>query len=221
MNGATKYTVEDLGGLEGKGTQGASPDELVNVDTSRDDLIHAMRESLDILALVAMPDTYKFAFPPIFTALFTIITSKLMLARDFSKYAVGLPRGFSKTTVLKLLILWAILFSRKKFILILTKTEDLGCNILRDVMGFLYDPNLIAIFGDVRDTLERDRADSKIFTIAGRTVTIAAIGANGSVRGLNLGNARPDFMVFDDIQDRDDADSAVVTKEVPLNLRTQ
>ena len=188
--------------------------ELTNVGVQRDELIQAMKGSLDVLAMVAMPDAYKFAFPPLFLALFAIVCEKLMLLRDFSRYAVGLPRGFAKTTVVKLLMLWAILFSRKKFILILAKTEDHGANILRDIMGFLYDPNMISIFGDVRDTMERDRADSKIFTIAGRQVIIAAVGSGGTVRGLNLGHARPDVILFDDIQDRDDADSETVSERL-------
>lgn len=187
---------------------------LANVGVQRDELISAMRNSLDVLAMVAMPDAYKYAFPPLFLALFAIVCEKLALVRDFSRYAVGLPRGFAKTTVVKLLMLWAILFSRKRFILILAKTEDHGCNILRDIMGFLYDPNMMGIFGDVRDTLERDRADCKIFTIAGREVIIAAVGEGGSVRGLNLGHARPDVILFDDIQDRDDADSETVSERL-------
>lgn len=191
-----------------------SEDQLFNADTDRVAIIEGMRKSLDILAMVSMPDVYRYAWPPLFIALYALLTETLLKVRDFTQYAIGLPRGFGKTTFLKLVVLWLILFSKKRFILVLTRTQDHGNNFISDVMNYLYEPNVVRIFGDVRLNMSRDRADSKIFTIGGRTVIFAAVGANGSVRGLNIDDARPDCMVFDDIQDRSDADSEIISNKL-------
>ena len=41
-----------------------SEDQLFNADTDRVAIIEGMRKSLDILAMVSMPDVYRYAWPP-------------------------------------------------------------------------------------------------------------------------------------------------------------
>ena len=79
----------------------------------------AARESLDFLAGIAMPLIYKYSFPPVFLSVWDWLRQSIHRYRDFSQLALGLPRGFSKTTLMKLFILYCILFTEKKFILLI------------------------------------------------------------------------------------------------------
>lgn len=172
------------------------------------------KESPDVLAALATPDMYEYEWPPILLAMWALLLEKVNLARDFSKIAIGFPRGFAKTTFIKLFLLFVILFTDRKFILVLAATHKLAVNIIGDIQDMLDEPNIKALFGDWRIALETDTQDLKKFTFRGRSIVIAGLGAGGSVRGLNIKDARPDVMVFDDIQSREAADSEEVSEGI-------
>jgi hypothetical protein len=128
--------------------------------------------------------------------------------------ALGLPRGFAKTTLIKLFALYCILFTNRKFLLIVNAVEKLAINSLSDIMDMLNEPNIIGTFGNWKLGAETDRQELKKFSFRGRTIILAAVGAEGSLRGMNLKNERPDIMIFDDIQSRECADSQVQTEHL-------
>lgn len=164
-------------------------------------------KSLDFLAAMAMPTIFKYCYPPVFVSVWDWLTSFSSLTRDFSQLALGLPRGFGKTTLIKLYVLYCILFTKKKFILVISSTATLAENFLSDVVDMLDEPNIKKVFGDWRLGLEKDTQPIKKFGFRGRNIIIAGLGAGTSLRGLNLKNERPDVMVFEDIQTRECADS--------------
>jgi hypothetical protein len=51
----------------------------------------------------------------------------------------------------------------------------------------------------------------KKFGFRGRNIVLAGIGAGTSLRGMNINNERPDVMIFEDIQSREEADSEVLS----------
>jgi hypothetical protein len=81
--------------------------------------------------------------------------------------------------------------------------------VLADVIDMLNESNIKKIFGDWKVGIERDTTNLKKFTFRGRSIILAALGAEGALRGLNLKNERPDIMIFEDIQTRECADSKV------------
>lgn len=173
----------------------------------------------DFLGGLAMPTVYTYLLPPVFRAIWTWLINYVHKARArgdsiediFVRLAVGLPRGFGKTTVIKLFILYVILFTSRQFILILSASAGLARNIIADVIDMLDEPNIKAVFGDWRLGVEKDTQDLLKFGYRGRNIIIAGLGAGSSVRGLNLKNERPDVMIFDDIQSREDADSSQIS----------
>lgn len=169
-------------------------------------------QSLNFLAGLAIPTVFEFLFPPILLSVWQLLTDKVKLKRDFSKIALGIPRGFAKTTVIKLFVLYVILFTDRKFILIISDTATKAENIVADIVDMLNETNIMRLFGDWKIGAEMQRQDLKKFTYRGRAIIIAAIGAGGSIRGLNLKNERPDVEIFDDIQTRECADSDVMSK---------
>src|SRR3990172_6905563 len=123
---------------------------------NREEVVTLAKTSLDFLASLVLPDVISMAFPPLFTATWEMLTSKASLPRDFSKVALGIPRGFAKTTLMKLFIVWCILFTNKKFFLIIGATAARAENILSDIADILYKPNVKAAFGDWRIGTEKD-----------------------------------------------------------------
>lgn len=176
--------------------------------------LQAAKTSLDFLAALALPEVYKYAFPLLYLQFWDMITEILNKKRDFSQFALGLPRGFAKTLVIKLLILYAILFTDKRFILILCENEDKGKAILADVQDMLTEPNIVAMFGDWKAATESNTLTRKKFSFRGKDIIIKCAGAGTGIRGISEKFRRPDLMIFDDIQSREDSESEVLSKQL-------
>ena len=174
-------------------------------------------KSLDFLAALALPTVFKYFFPPVFQQIWQLLLTYVHKTRDFSQLAIGLPRGFAKTTFIKIFLLYVILFTKRSFILICAKNEKKASAILADVCSFLDEPNIRKVFGDWRLGLQIDQAVQKQFGFRGRTIVLHA-GTVSTVRGLNVQHRRPDVMIFDDIQDRDDADSEQISQQLETDM---
>lgn len=187
-----------------------APEEQENSFNTAEVEQHA-KDSLDFLAAMAMPTVFRYFFPPVFLSIWSWLLSYVHRFRDFSQLAIGLPRGFGKTFLIKLFVLYCILFTKKQFILINCGTVRKAGNIISDIMGMLSERNIVKVFGDWKLGIISDRFDLKHFGYRGRNIILMGFGADGDVRGITLDNQRPDVMIFDDIQTRKDADSEVVS----------
>lgn len=175
------------------------------------------KSDLDFLAALAMPTVFRYFFPPLYKTIWTWLLSYIHRTRDFSRLALGLPRGFAKTTFIKIFLLYVILFTDRSFIMICANSASKAINILADVMDFLREPNIKAVFGDWELGCEKDTQDTMKFGFRGRNIVIVA-GTIETIRGLNLKHQRPDVMLFDDIQSRKDAESEVISKSLETDL---
>lgn len=189
-------------------TQDHNPTNLTNdITASTEEIQTVAKTSLDFLASLCMPTIFVFLYPLIFKTIWTWLISFTEKTRDFSQLALGLPRGFGKTTLIKIYILYCILFTNKKFILVVSSTATLAENIIADVVDMLEEPNIKKVFGNWKLGIEKDTQAFKKFGFRGRNIILAGLGAGTSLRGLNLKNTRPDVMIFEDIQTRECADS--------------
>lgn len=179
------------------------------VHAKYEEVFNAAKDDLNFLAALAMSAVFQYMYPSTFISAWNLMKEAVFKQRDFTQLALGVPRGFGKTTLVKLFILYCILFTNKKFILVISSTASLAENILSDVMDMLNEPNIKKVFGDWKVGEEKDTQDTKKFAFRGRNIILAAIGAEGSLRGLNLKNERPDVMIFEDAQTRECADSKV------------
>lgn len=123
------------------------------------------------------------------------------------RLAIGIPRGFAKTALLKIFTVFIILFTKRNFILIVCNTEALAHNFIADVFDILSSPNIKSLFGDYALGLEKDTQGLKKLGFRGRDIIIAGIGVGTSLRGLNLKFRRPDVILMDDMQAREDAEN--------------
>lgn len=176
------------------------------VQVNLEDQRERVRTSLDDLAATLDPLTCVAAFPAIFCNIFQLLTTALMAITGVHRFAVSLPRGHGKTIVMKLMLFWAIVFSPKRFIVVVCKTEELAENLIRDVWDFIHTDNSIALFG-APERVETDRGLKKVFRFRGKDIVLQAMGSESSVRGLNIKNRRPDLFLCDDMQSRENSDS--------------
>jgi hypothetical protein len=189
----------------------AEPERVIEGAFEAGEVIHNAKNSADFLCALAMPTVYEYAFPPVYLSVWSWLTEYSHKVRDFSQLALGLPRGFAKTTLMKLFILYCILFTNRQFILIVCESTPKALAIIADIMDMLAEANIVQVFGDYRIGLQIDRQELKKFGFRGRDIILAGIGSGGDPRGLNIKHRRPDVMLMDDIQSREDADSEVLS----------
>ena len=172
------------------------------VAVQADNIAEAARKDFNFLAMLAMPLDFIFPYPAFYLTLFALLTQ---FTQKVERFAIGIPRGFAKTTFIKLLCVWYVLFSHKKFILIISASEKKAVAILADICDMLSSPNIRKAFGSWDAHIEEEQQGMKVFHFRGRQIILWAAGAGTSVRGINRKNSRPDVMVMDDIQDKEDA----------------
>lgn len=113
-----------------------------------------------------------------------------------------LPRGFSKTTLFKTVLLLTVLYELDKFIVYISETgphaQAQVADIRREIQG---NEKIIFFFGK----LAPDRSDPQKWTdeefetLTG--VFMVCRGRGGQVRGLNRASSRPGRILFDDLED--------------------
>jgi len=208
--------LESLGAPELKNnTQAiAKVEEVEQIGASSDEIQALAKADLDFLAALLMPLVFTYCFPPVFKSVWTWLLSYIHQHRTFPQLALGLPRGFGKTTLMKVFLVYCILFTDRKFILVIASTAKKAEAIIADVMGMLEEVNIINTFGDWKLGVTKDTQSIKKFGFRGRNISFVAAGAETDVRGLNLGNERPDVILMDDIQSKECAKSPVQSESL-------
>lgn len=174
----------------------------IRADTA--EAIELSRHDFNFFAALVNPDEFRYLFPSFYLTLFGLLTE---FKESVQRFAIGIPRGFAKTTFVKLLCVWYILFTHKKFILVVGASEKLALNTIADICDMLSSWNIRMLFGDWQARMEEDTKEQKVFYFRGRDIILKGIGAGTAVRGINRKSARPDVMLMDDVQKREDAES--------------
>lgn len=187
--------------------------ETQYVSARAEELVATMKADLNTLAQVVMPEVYQFQFPPILLAAWNWLVSQ-DAPRTFPKLALGLPRGFAKTTMMKLFVIWIILFSKKQFILIVSATAEHANNFLADVKDMLSHENVRTIFGNWDSNAEKNTENYTKFYFRGRSIILKGVGVGGTARGLNVKHQRPDVIILEDAQTREEANSEKISKDL-------
>jgi hypothetical protein len=157
--------------------------EIVSAEFESIDV--AMRADLSTFAGITHPDVFVLQFCDVFNASWHLLTEAAVKSNDFTNLAIGLPRGFGKSAVIKLFCLYTVLFSPKKFILITAANQAKASALLADIRLSMGQPNIKAIYGNWEIDVEVDRADLLKFTWRGKSMVIAALGSGGDPRGMN------------------------------------
>ena len=187
------------------------PAQLTEVSASGEEATALCKQDFNFMAMTVAPEEFVFAFPPFYLTLFSLLTG---FKNKIERFAIGIPRGFAKTTFIKLLCIWYILFSDKKFILIVGAAEKLATNTLADICDMLSSRNIRLLFGNWQLQMEEDTKEQKVFYFRGRNIILKAIGAGTAVRGINRKSSRPDVIILDDVQKREDAENKELSDQL-------
>jgi hypothetical protein len=81
------------------------------IGADRDQSILLAQKDLNFFGALCIPDVFSFCFPPVFLAIWQMFTDDAAKKTGQHRLAIGLPRGFGKTILLKLYVVWLILFT--------------------------------------------------------------------------------------------------------------
>ena len=166
----------------------------------------------NFFAGLCAPSVMRTLFPGFYLALFKLITQGNDDPELVLKFALGLPRGFAKTTFLKIVVCWLIVYKMNDYFLVVCATEGKALGFISDVDNLLSSPNMEQVYGKWSGAKTTDNAKLKVAHCQGRTVTLQPAGIGSAIRGANLNMQRPDCIICDDIQSREDALSETVNE---------
>lgn len=156
-------------------------------------------------------------FPPFYARdLFGLLTKEDDDPFNLLRFALGLPRGFVKTTFCKIITCYLIHFDYSDFVVVCCASEGLAINFINDVDEMLANPQVENIFGKWSSNKVVDNAKAKIGRLdkSKQPIILIPKGAGSSVRGINIYNRRPDLIICDDIQTRESALSSEVNESL-------
>lgn len=142
---------------------------------------------------------------PLFWREVDAVTGAVTLCLTVTPYVmIMMPRGYSKTTLINGLVIFATLHGELEFGCYLGETglhanNQLG-NIKRELES---NPRINAVYGCLASGRQDPGkwTEDQIETTTGRY--FVARGRHGQVRGLNINAKRPDWILGDDIEDKE------------------
>ena len=171
------------------------------------------KTDLNFLSRFCIEDIHEDDYPEFYSEIWFFVIQKIFEVKytlhAIFRFALGLPRGHAKTTLSKLLVVYGILFGLFDFVLIVGSSEPRAQDILDDINAILGGSNVRKTFGDWNHprAIERDTREVKIRNFLGREIILAAVGVGTSLRGINIRNRRPGFILMDDVQSKENDDS--------------
>ena len=164
----------------------------------------AKGEAIMLFGQTYFKEHFPSKHPAIHTDMLALMNSKASLK------CVAYPRGHAKSTVVTfLLALYRIVFQERKFIVIVSESEDKAKDFvlrIRDELEF--NRKLIRDFSPEGKFKTTDWAKTDFTTSTG--IRVVAKGAGQSLRGLIHQDTRPDMIVLDDIETNETAGTDAV-----------
>lgn len=178
------------------------------LQVTQDEAYELGRIDFNFFSALVLPEVCTAPWPDLYVLMWMIVTTRDEEdVGEILRFCLGLPRGFAKTTFVKLLLCWLIAYDRAKYILIVAANEDLATNILSDIDIMLGEPQVEQVYGAWHGRKTTDNNKEKICEYHGRRVILYAIGSMSGVRGINKDNHRPDFILCDDMQTKENDES--------------
>ncbi len=194
--------------LEHRETAGVKVLQTKNVNINAGEALERGRVDINFFADMIIPEVMESHFPEFYVGLFRVLTSRNSInVGAILRFALGLPRGHAKTTFIKVIICWLIVYDKISFAVIICANQDLANELLSDVNDMLSHPNAELIYGNWHSQLSTDSKELKKCLYHGRNIILAAKGAGTAIRGVNIKHRRPDLIFCDDAQTKENDDS--------------
>lgn len=190
------------------GAEPSKPLSVIEVGVDTQQARNRGKVDINFFAGLCMPDVCSYRLPSFYVLIWRLLANRSVEQMSrILRFALGLPRGHAKTTFIKILIAWLIVYDKVSFILIVCATEPLAENLLADISDILGSPNMEAVYGNWSACLSKDAVDLKKAMYHGRPIVLASKGAGSALRGINIKNRRPDLIFCDDMQTRENDES--------------
>lgn len=171
-------------------------------------------ETLQELLVPCITDlqyTCKVLFPDIFYSEFSVLHDQIceLIDAGHRKIAIAAPRGIGKTSLARTVAMRSILFRLQKFIVYVsnsaTSAEMQTENIKRDLIS---NAQIKRLFGNIKESIDQEKGMDESFSKASWTAYgdtfILPRGSGQQVRGLNWANHRPELVIIDDLENKDE-----------------
>lgn len=190
-------------------------DQSIEVELSRDELIAAMRTDCVTSLAFYLGDDLTLEVPPLHKEIWAEMVDMVRRVNlnewvDHMQKLFCVPRGFAKTTVVKVAITLFMRYSRLRFTLYASRTTIMARNACRDVYKWFIGDTDQALHG--KATVEKANETEGLWILVIGTpdfgykrIILKALGSDQQVRGTNIDNWRPDLMILDDVEDNDTA----------------
>ena len=194
--------------LEANQIKESKPYEVVEVQVDKTEAIERGKHDLNFFASILIPTIMEYDFPLFYVGIFNLLKDRTpqQIGRIL-RFALGLPRGHAKTTFIKILICWLIVYDKISFAAVICATDDLAEALIDDINDMLSSENCQSIYGYWSRQLLVDNKGEKQSLYRGRHIILVARGAGSSIRGINRKHRRPDLIFFDDAQTKECDDS--------------
>lgn len=162
----------------------------------------------------------KFFFPEIFSSEYSILHKQILSKIDsgHQKVVIAAPRGLGKTSIMLYgLVSRHILFETKKFIIYLSNSADnamLQTDSLKHEL--LSNASIRKFFGSIKtkrlETEYEEQFSKKAWITTGGTLVLPR-GAGQQIRGLLYHGHRPDLIIIDDLEDKEEITNDKIRKK--------
>ena len=160
----------------------------------------------------------KALFPEIFRAPFSILHSQIfdLIKSGARKIAIAAPRGIGKTSIARAIAMKGILFRDVSFVVYLSNSATLAEmqteNMKRTLLSNKY---VRSLFGSIKvsDVGEMDDTFSKLAWVAFGNTLVLPRGSGQQIRGLNWADYRPQLVIIDDLEDKEEIRNEDIRKK--------
>lgn len=137
---------------------------------------------------------------------------------------VAAHRGGAKSTLLEIVVAWAVANNHRQYPLYVSGTQELGNQHVDAIASVLTNPKVLELHPWLhglsdQSLIHRDKPAGRVRArqwrqsrLAGPGWQIDSVGLDVSVRGRRDGDQRPDLIVLDDLDERDDSPTVVARK---------
>ena len=155
----------------------------------------------------------KTLLPEAFNTPWSVLHTQILSAIDspHQRICIAAPRGLGKTSLARALVEKSILFREYEFVIYVSNSETIATmqteNIKREL---LTNREIRRIFGNVQinaDDPELDDSFSKQSWVAFGSTLVMPRGAGQQVRGLLYKNYRPQLIIVDDLEKKEELEN--------------
>ena len=187
----------------------------VDVEIDRNQLIEAMRTDCVTSLAFYLGEKLSLEVPQLHIEIWAEMVEMVRKVNlnewvDHMQKLFCVPRGFAKTTVVKVAITLFMRYSRLRFTLYASRTTPMARNACRDVYQWFMSDEDQALHGKAKSVKANETEGIWILWIGTpdfgyKQIILKALGSDQQIRGMNVDNERPDLMILDDVEDNDTA----------------